>query len=83
MIKRIKEWYKSLSSNQRLAIHFCIQWLYWFLVWIVMEKVWPDDEPKTIGSILFTATWMAVWMTTLFEWKKVKALFTRKKTDGK
>lgn len=79
MKSNISSWYASLGSNKKLLVHFVLQWLYWAFAWWIYKNAWPDERPAKLGEILFHATWMAAWMTMFFSWKKVKALFTKKK----
>ncbi|WP_207491886.1 hypothetical protein [Aridibaculum aurantiacum] len=74
--------YNSLSDRRKLLVNFLLQWLYWMLAWWLYKWVWPDkDEPLTLFNLLFYATWMAFWMTIVFNWKKVRQLFKKKPNE--
>ena len=77
----MKNWYNNLSVQKKVAVHYFMQWIYWLLATKLLNKVWPDEKPKTIQEILFHATWMAMWMTLFFQWKNIKLIF--KKNESK
>jgi len=81
MGKRIFEWYLALGNTRQVGVLFMLQFTYWAICWFIFKKVWPDDEPFTWPELLFQSTWMALWMTTMFHWKKVKLLFKKKQKD--
>jgi hypothetical protein len=71
---KIKSWYKGLPVKQQMIVFFLVQWFYWFAAWILFDFVWPDEKPASILSMLFKASWMAIWMTVIFNWSKIKQL---------
>jgi hypothetical protein len=75
MRKRLKEQYLLLSNGKKLLVLFLLQWTYWVAAMAAMEKFWPGDSPLTTGQLIVKGTFMAVWMTIIFHWKKVKILF--------
>lgn len=81
MKSKIGQWYLALSNGKKLVVLFILQFVYWAFAWWLFKKVWPDEEPYTWGELLIDSLWMAVWMTTLFHWKKVKQLFSKSKQD--
>jgi hypothetical protein len=81
MKRSIMDWYNNLTNNKKLLVLFVVQWMYWALAWTLFKKLWPDEEPESTMQFLFHCTWMAIWMTASFHWKKVKLLFTKKKSE--
>ena len=76
MITKIKEWFKRLSNSSQLIVLFISWFIYWILFELLFDAVWPDDEPETYTARILQGVWMAIWMTTLSNWKKVKLLFS-------
>jgi predicted permease len=77
MIKKYDHWYKSLSPFKQIMVSFIINWLYWFIIWLLGEMLFFDEKRSWLYHI-FHATWMATFMTNLFKWKQTKSLFKRK-----
>lgn len=75
----LRQRYNALSDRGKLVASFAAQWIYWLLAWWLFKKVWPDDEPLTVSELLFTATWMALWMTVIFQWRRLKNMLRKKK----
>lgn len=61
-------------------VHFVVQWWYWLLATLLMDKFLSDDKPKTTQELLFKTTFMALFMTLFFQWKYVKLLFKKNGT---
>ncbi len=74
---KIGYWYKNLSVKKKVVAHFAMQWIYWFLATLLLDKIWPNDKPKTTQEVFINATWMALWMTLIFQWKNVKLIFRK------
>lgn len=80
-MSKFTEWYKKLSAKKKVAALFAMQWIYWLLTIKLLDKVWPNEKPKTIQELILNATWMALWMTIFFQWKNIKQIF--KKNESK
>jgi hypothetical protein len=83
MTKRYIHWYGNLPDKKKLAVQFILQMAYWMFAWYIYKKFFPGETPLTIGQLLFHGIWMATWMTTLTNWKKVRSLFKRREINGK
>ena len=77
MIEKIKAWYKKLSNSSQLLVLVISWFVYWTIFKLLFDTVWPDDESQTYTARILQGLWMAIWMTTLSNWKKVKLLFKR------
>jgi hypothetical protein len=78
MIDKIKTWFKSLSNGGQLLVVFVAWWIYWLLFKFLFDAIWPDDNSETYTNRALEGMWMAVWMTTVSNWSKVKRLYKKK-----
>lgn len=85
MLLRLKAWYKGLTPLTQLSIAFLVTWIIWFASSLLGDKVFYKEK-HSLADHLFNATWMAIFMTPLYAWNKVKAVFKTKRnnpvTDG-
>ena len=77
MFRKFHFWYTELTLLQQLSISFLTNWIFWFIASIIGEKI-NFYEERTLGSHIFYVTWMAFFMTTFNNWRKVKLLFKGK-----
>jgi hypothetical protein len=74
MFKLYNEWYGSLTAFKRLAVSFILNWVYWFIAWLIAEEFF-FDEKSSWSYLVFHATWMSFFMTISFNWKELKQIF--------
>ena len=69
---------KNLSPKKQLCFCFVLNWVIWFLGSLLTDKVFYAEN-HSLSHHIFNATCMALFMTILFGWKQIKALFSRNK----
>ena len=76
MSTRFSRWFNSLTPPKRVATTFIFNWLFWFIGSLLEDRVFYN-EPHSLTFHVFHATWMASFMTVLFNWKELKVVFKR------
>lgn len=77
-MNRLKAWYLSLSLSGKLLFSFTMQYIYWFFACIFYDKMINDDA-RPLYQIFLMAFMYAVAITAVFEWRKIRSLFEKKK----
>ena len=78
MTKIYKEWYQSLSILNQLFGSFVLNIAFWFFFSLLMDLLlW--DRGKSIQYFAFSAVFMAVFWTIIFNWTKIKQMFSGNK----
>ncbi len=78
--KRYAKWYNNLTPIGRLTVSFILNWIYWLIAWLIGEKLF-FDEVRSWAYHFMHATWMAFFMTILFNWQVVKSIFICSKSN--
>lgn len=76
MTTRFSRWYNSLTHLKRVAVTFTFNLLFWFIGSLLEDRIFFDEQ-HSLAYHVFHATWMASFMTVLFNWKELKVLFKR------
>lgn len=74
MFRQFDMWYRNLTPLKQLIISFVSNWIFWFISGLIRDKVFFEEERSLIYHI-FGATWMALFMTSLFNYRKIKSIF--------
>ena len=82
MLKRYNKWYNNLTALKQLTVSFTINWFVWLFGSLLGDKIFFDEQ-HSWGYHIFDATWMAFFMTILYNWTTVKTLFKRDKNATK
>lgn len=81
MTKTYKEWYQSLSLIKQLCISFALNIAFWFISSLIFDIfIWNQDRP--IQHFAFRALFMAFFWTIIFNWSKIKEIFSRDKVQS-
>jgi len=80
MLLKLKIWYEALTSLQQLIIILLANWILWFICFLLEDKVFYEEK-RQLTHHIFDATFMALFMTPLYAWGKVKAVFKSKVVD--
>lgn len=75
MLKQIPIWFKNLTPGKQFGVSFSANWIIWFLSSLLADKVF--DLQQSLGSHIFSATFMACFAAIFFNWNNTKALFKR------
>ena len=78
---RLKVWYKNLTPAQHLSISFLITFIIWFIGSLAGDKMF-FLRSQSLAHHIFNATLNAFFMTSFFNWEKVKLLFKRENKDN-
>ena len=74
---------EGFTPLKRLTVSFILNWLYWLIAWLIVER-FLFDEKHSWKYHIFHATWMSFFMTIPFNWNELKDIFKpqKKKDDG-
>lgn len=78
---RLKLWYRNLQPVQQLGAMLLINWIIWLTSSFCKDIIF-DEAKHTLAYHVFNATWMALLLTPLFNWKKVRAIFKSKSNNA-
>jgi len=81
MYKKYLNAYRHLPPLKQLVISFFLKWIYWLFTWLLAQKFLLDETWTCIHLFVFTGT-MALLLTVPFNWKMLKAIFTRSKNHS-
>jgi len=71
---RLNSWYKNLTPLKQPGILLPANWIIWFTAWLIGDNVFFDEKHSLIYHI-FHATWMALFITIVFNPGKIKSFF--------
>ncbi len=76
MSEQSKKWLENLSPSKQLLFAFVFWWIIWLAASIMEEKLFSAEQRSVVGHI-FYATFMSLFFTVFFNWKKLKILFKK------
>ncbi|GAB2787408.1 hypothetical protein GCM10027275_35170 [Rhabdobacter roseus] len=77
-LKKHLEWRKNLTPEKTLLYAFVANWFLWLVTRLATESLF-SLESQSWPYHVFGATFMAIFMTTLFNWLTIKQVFGREK----
>lgn len=80
MLKKYYNWYNNLKPFKKFTVSFFLNWLYWFVAWLIAEE-FIYEEKRSLKYQFFHATWMSIIMTIPFSWKALKQIFKPEKNN--
>ena len=73
----IKNW----KPLPQLLLSFAINLAIYFGINLFINYAWPDDDQRSVQSVLFKSLFLASWLTIIFNWRMIRNIFSRKRHE--
>jgi hypothetical protein len=82
MIEKIQKWWAGLSNLQLVLLIFLGNWVFWFFLELFSQWFSGEDFPSPQRRDFTSSFFTAIFWTILFNYYKVKSLFTKRSSKS-